>query len=287
MPPAPTTPPAPSPTPSPAPPPSNAQPLFDTNVAPIIMADCAGSGCHAGTGTNPIKFASGTQAALYATALNYTTQLFGGDFEKTHAQILTKIAAGHNGVVYTAAQITAISGWLDAERTARAQSGTPTISARDQLLIKWSDCMDLNDWTTNDVGEAWGQKRTDTNNTACQQCHINGQGWLADGTNGAGNQRVFNILTTQKNPSGGYWMEYYFTVDTTDPANLKMIINTDKITRAGSGFAQHEKFTLTDDNNNNNPTAMQRLQTFFDKTNAKLAAGTCGPGTLPAPSPAP
>jgi hypothetical protein len=269
------------------PPPSNAQPLFDMNVAPIIMADCSNATCHGGTGSNPIKFAAAPQAQLYASVLNYTTQLLGGNFDKTQAQILTKIAAGHNAVVYTAAQVTAIGDWLDAERTARAGSTTPTISPRDALLMKWSGCMDLNDWTTNDVGEAWGQKRTDTTNTACQQCHINGQGWLADGTNGAGNQRIFNILTTQKNPAGGYWMEYYFTVDTTDPANLKMVINTDKINRAGGGFAQHEKFTLDNDNNGNNPTAMQRLQTFFDKTNTKLLANTCGAPTLPSPSPAP
>jgi hypothetical protein len=66
----------------------------------------------------------------------------------------------------------------------------------------------------------------------------------------------------------------------TDPNKLKMMINSDKISRAGDGYAQHEKFTLIDDNNGNNPTAMQRLQTLFDTTNAKLAAGTCGTPTL-------
>ena len=52
---------------------------------------------------------------LYANVLNYTAQLLGGNFDKSNAQILTKIAAGHNAVVYTPAQITSISNWLDAE----------------------------------------------------------------------------------------------------------------------------------------------------------------------------
>src|SRR5262249_2728123 len=114
-------------------------------------------------------------------------------------------------------------------------------------------------------------------------CHINGQGWLADGTNGSGDKRIFDILTTQKNPKGGYMMELYFTVDTTDPATPKMIINTDLINRAATGFAQHEKFRLDNDNNGNNPTAMQRLQTFFDATMLKLTNNPCGPAKLPMP----
>ncbi len=287
--PTPTMPPAPSPSPTPVPAPSTAQPLFDANVAPIIMADCSNAGCHGGTGTSPPKFAAIAPPNLYSNILNYADILFGGNFDKTQAQILTKIAAGHNAVVYTAAQQTSISNWLDAEYAARYGTAG-TVSPRDALLIKWSGCMTLTDWETGNVGQAWGTKRTDTTNTACQQCHINGQGWLADGTNdgtNAANDRIFNILTTQKNPTkGGYMMEDYFTVDDTDPANLKMAINTDLLTMASTGYAQHEKWTFDDDNNGNtstdpaNPTAMQRLQTFFTATQAKLTAGTCAAPTL-------
>ena len=82
-------------------------------------------------------------------------------------------------------------------------------------------------------------------------------------------------------------MELYFTVDLSDPANLKMAINTDLLTQASTGYAQHEKWTFDDDNNGNtaadpaaNPTAMQRLQAFFTTTQAKLTAGTCAAPTL-------
>jgi hypothetical protein len=265
--------PAPMPTPSPAPP-SNAQPLFDMNVAPIIMADCSSAGCHGGTGTSPIKFAAGTQANLYSTVLNFTGTLL-GNFDKTQAQILLKIAGGHNGVVYTAAQQTAIAGWLDAERAARSGT-TPTVSARDALLAKWSGCMNLTDWNNAGVAQAWAQKQTDTTGTACQQCHINAQGFYAN----ADSTRMFTDLTTQPNPAGGYFLEYYFTVDTTDPANPKMIINQARIAMAAGGAGQHEKFSVTTDRNGNTPSAFDRLTTFFNQTQARLTANTCDPPRL-------
>jgi hypothetical protein len=177
--------------------------------------------------------------------------------------------------MYSADEVAKISAWLDAELAAR---GTGNTSARDKLLQTWSGCMNQADWDAAGVAQAWAQKTTNDTNTACQQCHPNGQGWLAN----ADSARVFNILTTAPNPKGGWFLEYYFTVDTTDPANPKMAINTGLLTRASTGTAQHERFDLNTDRNGAKPPAMTKLQTFFDKTAARMAAGTCDPPRLAA-----
>jgi len=188
-----------------------------------------------------------------------------GNFDKTQAQILTKIANGHNAT-YTAAQVTAIQSWLDAEVAARAGQTAGPSPAR-QLMATWSGCMSQADWDAAKVAVAFATKQTGEG--TCQQCHVNGQGFLAS----QDSARVFSILTTQTNPTrpGKMFMEYYFAPDlTTDPANPKMVINSAFIANAGTGQAQHPLFTLpaTD-------PAMVALQAFYDKTAAKFAAKTC------------
>ena len=59
------------------------------------------------------------------------------------------------------------------------------------------------DFDTAGVATAWAKKTTNTTNTACQQCHVNGQGFFAN----ADSTRMFNILTTAKNPAGGWFLE--------------------------------------------------------------------------------
>jgi hypothetical protein len=265
--------------------PSSAKPVFVSTVATIITGKCSMAACHGGTGSAPTKFAVGaTPDALYDTILGYSSRVL-GDFDRTQATVLSKIAPGnHNATSYSAAESKAIGDWLDAERTARAANGTTnTPNARDLLLQKWSGCMVKTEWDTAGVAQAWAQKTTDTNNTACQQCHVNGQGFWAN----ADSTRSFNVLTTAKNPSGGWFMEMYFTVDmTTDPANPKIIINRDLIQRAALGTAQHEKFQIDTDRNGGNPPAMTRLKNFYDLTMTHLTANTCGPsklGTTPPP----
>ena len=224
--------------------------------------------------TNPPPFASGTQANLYATILNYADVLF-PNFEPTTAPILTKIAAGHSGVTYTATDVTNITNWLTAEKTARAGS-TSTTSPRDALLAKFSGCMTQTDFDSAGVATAWANKTTNTTNTACQQCHVNASYFLAN----ADSTRMFQILSTAANPQGGWFMEYFFTVDTTDPTNLKMVINRDYINQAATGLDQHEKFDIDTDKNGGTPSAYTRLTTFFNAAMAKMTAGTCGTPTL-------
>lgn len=261
-----------------APGPSSAKPQFESDVMPILQSKCGNTTCHGGTGTNPPMFAVGPD--MYTTILGYSDLLFPG-FDKTNALLITKINPGpHNGATYTADELTKIGNWLDAEKASR--SGMPTVSPREKLLEQWSGCMTQTDWDTEGVATAWAQKRTDTTNTACQQCHINGQDFLAtqDST------RMFNILTTQKNPTGGWFLEMYFTVDqVTDPANPKVVINHDFINNAATGMYQHEKFSIDTDRGGATPSAYTRLTSFYNDTMKHLTAGTCGASKLGTPLP--
>jgi hypothetical protein len=253
--------------------PSSAKPQFDSDVAPILAAKCGNTACHGGTGTNPPMFAVGPD--MYTSILNYADLLFPG-FDKTNALLITKIMPGpHNATTYTADELTKINNWLDAEKASR--SGMPTVSAREKLLEAFSGCMTQTDFDKEGVASAWANKRTDTNNTACQQCHINGQDFLAN----SDSMRMFNILSTAKNPYGGWFLEMYFTVDqTTDPANPKVVINDDFIKQAATGMYQHEKFDLTTDRGGQTPSAYTRLMSFYTDTMAHMTAGTCGPNKL-------
>jgi hypothetical protein len=262
-----------------------AKDLFTANVSPIIMR-CSASACHGGTVTTPTQFAY-AMPTLYDNIVGYTSRVL-GNFDKSQATIISKITAGgHNGMTYTADDIKNIGDWLDLEHQERTASGGTVTDAREALLEKFSGCMEQTDFDTAGVATAWAQKTTNTTNTACQQCHVNGQGFLAN----ADSTRMFNILSTAKNPAGGWFLELYFTVDmTTDPANPKVIINRDLITRASMGTAQHEKFDVDTDRNGGNPTAMQKLTTFYTTTMTKLAAAPaagCGPSKLGTTPPSP
>lgn len=264
---------------------TTAKDLFTTNVAPIVMR-CSAAACHgSGTTTTPTQFAY-NMPTLYDNITSYASRVL-GDYDKTQATIISMIqAGGHNGMSYTATELQSIGDWLDLEHQERAATGN-TSDPRELLLEKWSGCMTQTDFDTAKVATAWANKTTDTTNTACKQCHVNGQGFLAN----QDSTRMFQILTTQKNPAGGWFLEMYFTVDqTTDPANPKIIINRDLITRASMGTAQHEKFQVDTDRNGGNPPAMTALTNFYNTTMTKFtAAGAagCGPSTLGNPLPSP
>jgi hypothetical protein len=255
--------------------PSTAKPLFDANVAQTLTARCGGPACHSAPGTSPPKFMGNGQGDLYTVVIGFSDILFGGNFNKANAQVLTKVAAGHYGVTYSAAQSQAIGDWLDAERAARANQ-SPTVSPQRQLLSVWSGCMDLTDFNANGgVSDAWARKGS--NGGTCETCHINAQGWLATREN----ERAFTVHTTQiSSLNNKPYLEYLFTVDTTtDPANPKVVINRGILDRAASGAGQHPKFDVVSDPNDPNDPYVE-LQAFYDKTLARLNAGTCGPPRL-------
>jgi hypothetical protein len=255
-----------------------AKDLFTANVAPILTR-CSAAACHGSpTLTTPTQFAY-NMPSLYDNIVGYTSRVL-GSFDKTQATLISKITAGgHNGMTFTAAEVTSIGDWLDKEHQERTAAG-PVTDLRLETLQKWSACMTQTDFDTAGVATAWAQKTTDTTNTACQQCHVNGQGFLAN----ADSTRMFTILSTAKDPAGGYFMEMYFTVDMkTDPAHPKIVINKDRITLASLGTAQHEKFQVLTDRNGGTPSAYTKLTNFYNTTMMKqTAAGAagCGPSKL-------
>ena len=259
-----------------------AKTMFTSNVQPILMR-CSASTCHGGTVTTPTQFAY-NMPSLYDNITGYSSRVL-GSFDKTQATIISKITAGgHNGQTYTATDLQNIGDWLDKEHQERAASGGTT-DKREKLLESFAACMTQTDFDSAGVATAWAQKTTDTTNTACQQCHVNGQSFLAN----ADSTRMFNILTHSANPAGGWFLELYFTVDmTTDPANPKVIINKDLITKASMGYAQHEKFSVTTDNGGGTPSAYTKLTTFYTTVmNKQTAAGAAGCGTTPLGTPLP
>jgi hypothetical protein len=262
---------------------TTAKDLFTANVAPIVMR-CSAATCHgSSTLTTPTQFAY-NMPSLYDNITGYSSRVL-GSFDKTQATIISKITAGgHNGQTYTATDLQNIGDWLDKEHQERAASGGTT-DKREKLLESFAACMTQTDFDSAGVATAWAQKRTDNTNTACQQCHVNGQGFLAN----ADSTRMFNILTHSANPAGGWFLELYFTVDmTTDPANPKVIINKDLITKASMGYAQHEKFSVTTDNGGGTPSAYTKLTTFYTTVmNKQTAAGAAGCGTTPLGTPLP
>jgi hypothetical protein len=244
-------------------PPSSAQPLFDQNVAPILTATCSGAECHSAPGTSPIRFIPPSGTDAYGTALVYADRLVAGTFAKSNAQVLTRIANGHYTATYTAQDITLIEEWLDAEVAARVDMpGTPSVTRR--MMSEMSGCMSLEDWNADGVAGAWALKETDEG--PCQQCHMNGQGWLAS----LDSNRVFAILTGPSvNPANGkLMMDMYFGADLSDPATPKLIINRDLLRRAGEGNAQHPLFDIEGD-------AMLRLQRFYAKTVIRRSSFQC------------
>jgi hypothetical protein len=216
------------------------------------------------------------QGELYGTVLVFSDALLAGNFDKSRAQILTRVAAGHYTATYTPAQVQSISAWLDAEVAARAQSAEPALPSPIRLaLSEWSGCMDLAEFKdAGGVATAWANKQT--NEGTCETCHVNGQGWLA----AQDDDRVFRVLTSELNPRDNTpFMTFYFTVDTADPANPKVVINRGTLDRAASGAGQHPTFTVTNPNDANDP--FKKLQAYYDKTLARKAANTCSTPRLP------
>jgi len=254
-----------------------ARSLFDTNVYPIIAATGRCINCHSSAGAvgNVTGFVAPAPTDGYVTAVGYQALI--GDWTPTGAPILLKIAAGHNGQIYTADEKTKIAAWLNQELTARASSGgtTPTpgqetpADATVRLTKEWSGCMTLANFTAANM-TAWGNMRA--NNSACKTCHIDGEyGQIASDVA----TTFFNVISTNK-----YYMAQYFSVDLSQGvATAKVIMNTKSFTGVGQGLAphtEHPRFQL------NGSAGLAALQKFYDLTMAAKNAvpTTCGPPTL-------
>jgi hypothetical protein len=267
--------PNPNPNPTTDPAAEAARMLFDTTVAPIIMAKCSNGACHGAPGQDPLRFVpAGPITAYYDTVTSYTQVV--ADFQKSQAPLLNRLVpTPHFGLTYDAAETMAIEVWLDAEYAWRSTTTNPIPmptgpgAIEEQLIQEWSGCMDLATFTTENVAEEWAY--LDSGEGYCLRCHFNGyEGFIASDET----TRVFNILTTDRTQMRGY-----FAPDLTDMANPKMVINTQVITRVANGLPpniEHPRFDEVS-------TAMDALNRFYTATMARKAAGTCDPPRMPPP----
>jgi hypothetical protein len=241
--------------------------LFDDGVAAVVQAKCAG--CHGGPGTSPLKFVPTDLAAMYDTVTSYT-QLVGG-YDAASAALYARIVPGpHYGAVYTDAEAAAMTGWLDAERAARAGGGEPPPPAGEgpgqvsnRLIAEWSGCMERASWDAEGVAVAWAELRSSEG--PCIRCHVNGQASFIATDDSA---RMFDLVTSNR-----YFLLSFFAADVSDLATAKMVINYDAFQRVATGappFLEHPQFDTQND-------AMTALEVFYQRTLARQQAGQCDP----------
>jgi hypothetical protein len=93
--------------------------MFESQVSPILTANCAG--CHEGTATTPPPFLGSSGAAGYYGAITSATYaIVVGNYNPANAQLLLH-GSHDNGAApaLTTDQATTITSWLNAEATER------------------------------------------------------------------------------------------------------------------------------------------------------------------------
>ena len=232
------------------------------NSVHTVMNRCTGGACHSVTGAaggGSSRFADSSADTSYDAIVR--APLTVGTFTPASAGVLTKIAAGHNGMTYTTGEISSITSWLDQEKTERNNGTNPPPVDPVEALKKWSGCMTLANFNTAQMAQKWGSLAAG-NNQKCLNCHGGGLYGFMLSDNPT---TFFTTISTQKD-----YLLKYFTVDGTG----KIIINLSSMTNAGVTLTTHPHF---DPMNN---LAMPALQAFYDTTLAAQTAGTCGPSTL-------
>jgi len=234
---------------------------FTTNVFPIL-AKCSGNACHdiGATSAALAHWKAATADATYSAMVVLTPIV--GQFTSI-SPILSKVAAGHQGLTYSPAETTAITNWLAKESEERANNTQQPPPTDPKTYLKdWSGCMSLANFQTAKMASAWGNLAA-TNNQRCANCHGSG----AEGFIATTDEAVFFKMVTEQSA----YMLKYFSVDT---QNMKVVINTGSLKNAGETITGHPRFDATTN------AGMTALQTFYDATMARKAAGTCDPSRL-------
>lgn len=240
---------------------SMARTMYKNNVHSITNR-CTGGACHSVTGAaggGTSRFSDSNADTSYDAIVRAPLTI--GSFTAASAGILTKIAATHNGITYTAGDISSITNWLNQEKTERNNGTNPPPVDPIEVLKKWSGCMTLANFNTAQMSQKWGSLAA-SNTQKCLNCHGGGlYGFVLSDVPAT----FFGAISTQKD-----YLLKYFTVDGAG----KVIINVSSFTNAGVTIPTHPRF---DPMNN---LGMPALKTFYDSTLAAQTAGTCGPSTL-------
>ena len=238
---------------------SMARTMYKTNVHPITMR-CNGGACHSVTnaaGGGQSRFADANGDTSYDAIIR--APLIVGSYNNM-AGILTKIAGGHNGITFSAGDISSIQGWLAQEAKERQNTNNPPPPDPIQVLKTWSGCMTLANFNTAQMAQKWGALAA--NGQKCTNCHGSGAFAFIATTNA---QTMFDMMTQHKD-----YLLKFFTVDGTG----KVIVNTASITNAATVLDGHPRFDPL------NNAGMQALQAYYTSTAALQTAGPCDPPRL-------
>ena len=259
--------------------------LFKSAVMPITNAKCAG--CHTAghPSGNTTGFVDPNAATAYDTITHYVAVV--GSFSADTAPILTKIAAGHNGITYSASELSAITDWLDTEIQLRnptatgtgsgsgsgsgSSGGTETVQqAQKRLLKAWSGCMTYTDFMTANMPANVGGWQA-TNNQECDNCHATGaEGMIMSRDVAGGGQTYFNVISQHS-----AYLQQYFIVDASaGTATAKVVMNRasfDGVSTRKAPHVEHPTFDSTD-----NGRGIQAISQFYTLTMAHAATpATC------------
>ena len=245
---------------------ATARDLFDATVYPVLHASCGG--CHT-TRTDISQFVDPDPANGYARVIGYPAVV--GDFVPADAALLTKLAGGHQGVLYSPDQLAAITTWLDREVAERGGVGSGgggggVAPALVPLINAWSGCITLGDFRSANMAQAWGNLLAE-GQEECRTCHATGgYGHVASDYE----PMFFELLTKHS----GYLLQY-FAPDGSDPAHPVMTVNTFSFHDVSQHVEPHLEHPTFDP-----ATGMVALQSLFDLARARLAANQCGAPTL-------
>ena len=239
---------------------SMARQMYTTNVHPI-MNRCSGGACHSVTGAiggGASRFADSSPDTSYDAIVRQPLAV--GTFN-AQAGILTKIAAGHNAITYSTAEIGSINAWFAQELKEKMGTNQPPAVDPIEVLKKWSGCMTLANFNTAQMAQKWGGLAA-SQGQKCANCHnLGGDGFIAT-TNA---QTMFDMMTKYKD-----YLLKFFTVD----GDGKVIINKASMTNAGVTIPSHPRFDpLTN-------AGMVALEAYYTSTMALSTAGTCDPPRL-------
>jgi len=249
---------------------------YIANVHAITMR-CSGAGCHAQPGvTGMYGFAVTDAGAAYDQIIALPTLV--GTYTQASAPFITKVGTAatpiHNGMVYSAADLSKINAWFAqelADRNTGGGGGTPPPPLVDAAakLREFSGCMKQADFNTAQMTQKWGLLAAN-NAQRCVNCHQAGAFAFMSG-NGTDATQFFTTITTQKD-----LMLKYFTVD----AMGLVIINNAAFQNAGvalpaGGNSNHPAFNPTTN------VGMDALLAFYNLAKAHQTAATCDPPRLP------
>ena len=225
------------------------QALFQSQVQPLVLAQCGSSGCHGTGGTSPI-FATATDS--YDTFMLHRDTLVPG-LEAQGSELVVKGSGSHHGAILTEADVTLIEEWLLEEKT----SGEAGIS----VLAAFAACTTLEDFTGRGIANAWANKNA--NNTGqCEACHATGNA---------------GVVTNENS-------EFMYQECVQDPTCLSKFLVAHQDGKARFNYALHERVGQRKDKFlehgdyivGEGDGATQRWLNFIDDTYANMEEGNCG-----------